>query len=181
MPLNRTPKLRENLNLFYYNVFRFERFTQYLISAPVLGFLRLVGLGDTMARRSGKPDWDEYILEILNNPKDGFSLISTRNHIAILLTVLALSILDIVSGLLRLGLHTFWFYGAIGAGILAFAVSYYVAPTDRNKYLKDFKRFESWPKPRKRKFAFATFLIIIGTWAVFIASSAYYLQSTLAP
>ncbi len=180
MSINRMPKLREKMNLFYYNIFRFERFTQYLASVPILGFLRLVGLGDAMVSRSGKEKWDEHILEVLNDPKDGFSILSTGNHVAILSLLCALTLLNVVCTILQLEFHTFWFYGGITASILAFVGSYYFAPTNPKKYLGDFKKFESMPSAQKRLWVIATFLIIVGIWAAFVTSFIFYLDSIIS-
>jgi hypothetical protein len=169
--------LRRNINLFYYNIFRFERFTQYLISYPINGGITLIGLGDRIAKQSGKDNWDGYILGVLNDPKGGISLIYARMQVTAHLTVLFLSLLNFLCGLLRLGLHTYWIFGGIVAAVLAFILSFYMAPEAHGKYLNDFKTFESMKKAQKRKSALATFLIIVLIWSTFVGSSIYYLAS----
>jgi hypothetical protein len=88
-----------------------------------------------------------------------------------------LSLLNLIGGLLRLPSDSFWFYGMVGAGLLALVISYQLAPTDTRKYLMDFKKFESSSKAKKRKWALLTFLVVTGIWAVFICSLVYYLRS----
>ncbi len=170
---------RERLNLFYYNIFRFERYTQYLVCSPLYGGAKLTRLGNLMEERSGKENWNEYLLSVLNDSKGGISLHFAGMHIALLVMLVLLTLLNVFCGLLRLSIHTFWFYGMIGACILTAIISYNAAPVDRKKYLKDFKKFESRPKSQKRQSAFITFLIIIGIWVAFITSFLYYLRSSV--
>ena len=172
--------LQRKINLFYYNIFRFERFTQYLVSYPINSGIKLTGLGNAMARRSGEENWDEHILNLLNDPKGGISLNFAGMQVTAHLTVLFLSFLNFFCGLLRLPGDTFWFYGMFPVFILALVLSYYAAPTNRKKYLKDFKEFESMPKAWKRKSALLTFLIIIGVWLTFIASFVFFLRNSVS-
>lgn len=173
--------LRKYVNLFYYNIFRFERFTQYLVATPIHGVLKLAGLGEAIAKRSGKENWEEYILSVLNDPKGGFSMNSTGNHVAILATLFLFTLLNLFCGLLRLSHDTFWFYGMIAMVIPAVLISNYAAPSNKKEYLKDFKNFESMSKAKKRKFALLTFLTVIGIWGMFIASFIYYMRSLIEP
>ncbi len=169
--------LRERINLFYYNIFKFECFTQYLIAYPMYLIVKITGLGKVLAKRSGKENWDEYIISVLNSPKGGISLHIAGLQVTVLSGLLLLSLLNVICGLLQLDLHTFWFYGGVVAVILAVVISNYAAPSDHRKYLKDFKRFESMPKAEKRKSALLTFLIVIGIWSIFIGSFIFYLRS----
>lgn len=169
---------RERLNLFYYNIFRFERYTQYLISAPMHGLLKFVGLGNLMARRSGKEDWDKHILNILNDPKGGISLHIAGLQITAHLAVLLNTPWNIICGLLQIKIDP-WFYGFLVFGALAVVASNYVAPGETKIYLKDFRRFESMPKAWKRKSAALTFLIVLGIWSLFLLSFIYNLRSSV--
>ncbi len=62
------------MNLFYYNIFRFQCFTQYLIAYSIYSVMKVMGLGRLMAERSEKENWDEYLISVLNEPKGGISL-----------------------------------------------------------------------------------------------------------
>lgn len=168
--------LRTNVNLFYYNLYRFECFTQYLISYPIMPILRATGIIRTAARRSGKENFEEYLFGILNDPKGGISLNFAGIQVTAHLTVLLFSPWNILSGLLKIPIDI-WPYGFIVTGLIAFVVSYYVAPDDNRKYLEDFRKFEKMSKARKRMYALLTFLIVIATWAIFIGSFIFMLRS----
>jgi hypothetical protein len=168
--------LRRRINLFYYNIFRFERYTQYLVCYPLYGGAKLMGLGRLISTRSGIEKWDEYLLDILNDAEGGISLHVTGIHVCLLVLLVLLTFLNVICGLFELGLQTFWFYGMVTAAIFSVAISFYAAPTDKEKYLKDFRRFESQSKSEKRKYAFVTFVIIIGIWILFVLSSIYYMR-----
>ena len=66
--------LREEANLFYYNIFRFECFIKYLLGRPIYGLMRISGFGKIITRLTGRENWKEYAYDVLNNPKDGISL-----------------------------------------------------------------------------------------------------------
>jgi hypothetical protein len=168
---------RRKVNLFYYNIFKFECFTQYLIAYPIFLVVRITGLGNLLAKRSGKENWDEYIISVLNSPKFGVSLHIAGLQVGILSMLLLLTLLNVVCVLLQVDLHTFWYYGMIVAAILATVISYYVAPSDHKKYLGDFKQFELMSKYEKRKSALLTFVIAIGILSIFIGSFIFYLRS----
>jgi hypothetical protein len=170
-------EFRERLNLFYYNIFKFECFTQYLITYPMVLFVKIIGLGKLTARRIGKENWDEYIFSVLNSPKGGISLHIAGLQVGILSLLLLLTLLNVGCTLLQLHLHNFWFYGMIAAVIPAVVISNYVAPNDHKKYLKDFKKFESMSKPEKLKSALLSFLIVIGILTMFVGSFIFYLRS----
>ncbi|MFN2392213.1 MAG: hypothetical protein ABR566_09610 [Pyrinomonadaceae bacterium] len=169
--------LRERINLFYYNIFKFECFTQYLIAYPMYLIVKITGLGKVLAKRSVKENWNEYILSILNDPKGGISLHIAGIQVGILSMLLLLTLLNVVCGSLQIKSDTFWYYGMIVAAILAVVISSYAAPSNHKKYLNDFKKFESMSKAKKRKSALLTFLIVIGIWSVFIGSFIFYLRS----
>lgn len=175
-----TPRrtLREKLNLFYYNIFRFERYTQYLVSAPMHRFLKGIGLQETMERRTGRKDWDEHIMEVLNTPKGGFSTMSAGNHIATLTMLVAITILNLILGLLRLQSETLWLFGIVAGGIGSFALSYYIAPTNPQEYLKDFIKFESMSRSTKLRHALLTLLAVIAIGFACIASFVFYFKAT---
>ncbi len=169
---------RERLNLFYYNIFRFERYTQYLVSHPMHVFVKFVGLGSTMAKRSGREDWDDYILSVLNDPKGGMSLHFAGLQVSLLVFLLLFTPWNIFCGLVQIGIVP-WSYGLVVPGILALILSEYAAPGDARKYLKDFKRFETMPKAWKCKSALLTLLVVIGTWTAFLASFVFYIKSLI--
>lgn len=168
--------LRQRINLFYYNLFRFERFTQNLISYPIDCFVRFTGLGKKLAKRSGRENWDEYIRSVLNNPKGGISLNMAGNQVIAHLLVLFITPWNIFCGLARPPHNIYW-AGWVVIGILAFSISFYIAPDDPKRYLKDFRKFESMPKVQKRNSALVTLLIVIGIWSFFVVSFIYYLRS----
>lgn len=170
--------LQERINLFYYNIFKFECFTQYLIAYPVYSVVRITGLGKIMAKRSGK-EWDEYIISVLNSPEGGVSLQIAGLQVGVLCLLLMLTLLNVVCILLQIKGDNFWFYGGVVAVIFSVVISYFAAPSNHKKYLKNFKRFESMSKAEKRKSALLTFLIVIGIWAIFIGSFIYYLRSLI--
>ena len=169
--------MREKLNLFYYTLFRFERFTQNLISKPMHSGVKFIGLNDTMAERTGREDWDDHIMDVLNDPKGGFSVHFTGLHITLLLTLFCLALFCLLCTLFGVFGDNVWYVGMVACAALGFLTSHFVAPLDPKNFLKDFKRFEALPKVTKRKHALLTFLIVIGIWIVFVLSFVYYLQS----
>lgn len=169
--------LRERINLFYYNIFKFECFTQYLIAYPIYAVIRITGLGRLAAKRIEKENWDEYLISVLNDPKGGISLYIAGLQVGILSMLLLLTLLNVVCALLQIKDDVFWYYGMIVAAILAVAISSYIAPSDHKKYLNDFKRFELMSKAKKRKSALLTFLIVIGICSIFIGNFIFYLRS----
>jgi len=171
-------KLQKKTNLLYYNIFRFHRYTQYLVSSVMNDFFKMLGLGNVLERRSKMKNWDEYIIQVLNDPKGGVSLYFAGGHVTILVCLSLLTSLNVFCGLFRLPFDTVWFYGMFLAVILGVAISSYVAPIDRKNYLKDFRTFESWPKARKRTSGLITLLVILMIWSAFIGSSIYYLGSS---
>ena len=168
---------RRITNLFYYNVFRFECAAQYALRYPVKVLLKILGIYQWAEKKSDISNVDAYVMGVLNDPRGGMSLQFAGLQITLLSVLLCLSLLNFVCGFLTLGLHTFWFYGMLLACSLGILFSYYVAPTNRSKFLADFKKFGSMSKVKKRKAALITFLIYIGIWSVFILSSIFYLRS----
>lgn len=172
-------RVRQILNLFYYNLFRFETYTQELVARPFYGAVNSVGLGRIIEKRSGRENWDDYVIGAMNDPKGGISMIFTGRHIAILLMLLFMTFLNVTGTVLEFYGESFWFYGMVVCCILAVLTSYYVGPTNPKKYLADFKKFEAWPVDKKRKAAGVTFLIVLGIWAGFVFSLILYLTSSL--
>lgn len=173
-------ELKTLTNLFYYNIFRFERFTQDLLAYPFYKALNSVGIGSVIARRSGKADWDVYLRNVLSDPKGGFSVISAGNHIAILCGAIALSALNFLCFLFEVKAEKIWVTGLIFAMILAFVASLYIGSSDSRRYIKDFERFEAMAMWKKRLSALATFLLILAIWFICILSFIIYLPFTLS-
>lgn len=167
------------MNLFYYNIFRFQCFTQYLMAYPYYSLIRITGLGRVMAKRMEKENWDEYLISVLNDPKGGISRYIAGINVGIFVFLLVLTLLNIFCGLIQADFHKLWLYGMIAGGILALIISNYAAPTDPKKYLKDFKRFRLMSKAEKRQSALLTFLIVIGICSVFVGSFIFYLRSSV--
>jgi hypothetical protein len=173
---------RRALNLFYYNIFRFECYAQYVIGYPVSKLVKLVGLKENIERRARikQPtyDLDEYALSTLNDPRGGVSLLSSGMHVTVLVILALFTLLNLIGGIWRLGVPTFWTYGAIVSAVIGVVVSnFFLAPTDRTKYLKDFREFEKRSRKQKRTDALVTFVLVIGIWSVFILSSWFYFQT----
>ncbi len=167
----------ERINLLYYNIFRFECFTQYIISYPLTQIATLTGLGAMLAKKRRQQDWDAYILEVLNDPKGGVSLHIAGIQITILTLLSLLSAWNVLCAALFLDFPTIWPYGGVVSLILAVVASFYAAPNAGKKYLSDFRKFEAMPKATKRSFALLTFLTVVGIWLLFISTFIFYLRS----
>ncbi len=90
---------RRKVNLFYYNIFKFECFTQYLFAYPLYWFVKITALGKVLAKPGGKENWDEYIkyiISVLNSPKGGISLHIAGLQVGILSMLLLLTLLNVV-------------------------------------------------------------------------------------
>lgn len=171
--------LQEYTNLFFYNIFRFECFTQSLVSYPINLLFRAIGFYKVAGKRTGKENFEEYLMSVLNDPRGGISLHLAGIQVTAHLTVLLVTPWNIISGLLLLDIRTSWFYGFLVIALLAVVISFYVAPDYTKIYLKDFKRFEKLPKKKKLMSALLTFLIVVGSWSLFVGSSAFYLRALI--
>lgn len=166
--------LRRKLNLFYYNIFRWERYVQYLISLPIDYAIKVVGLGDVCTRSHGTKNWQGYIDDVLNDPKNGFVIYRTGAHITLLTVLVATSVANVISASLRFRTPTFWYYAvAIGTVLSVLMAILFLAPIDTTKYLAAFRRFEAGSPAFKRKSALVTLLIVLTVWGMCIASFAY--------
>jgi hypothetical protein len=141
--------------------------------------MKIAGLGRLIAKRSGKENWDEYVISVLNDPKGGISRYIAGMNVFLFVLLLVLALWNTFCGLIQANLHKLWFYGMFVACALAVVISNYVAPTNPQKYLKDFKRFASMSKTEKLKSALLTFLIVIGICSIFVGSFIFYLRSSV--
>lgn len=169
---------RDSIRWFYYNIFRFECATQYYIPYPIIWVFRKTRLFKVLGRRNEIDDFEEYLLATLNNPEGGISLHIAGLQISVLMFLLLLSLWNLVSAFLTFAIHSFWLYGLILAGVVSLVISEYVAPSDRKKYLKDFRRFEAMPRNKKRKAAILTLLVVVAIWSTFVATFIFYLSYT---
>ena len=172
---------RRLLNLFYYNLFRFDCFIGYLIAYPMLKFVDLVGLKDYIESRGRAKkatyNFDKFILSLDNDPRGGISLVSAGMHVMLLVMLVVFTLLNILAGTWKLGI-TFWSYGAAILGFVGLLISnFFLAPTARNMYLKDFHEFEKRPREQKRKDALMTFCLVIMIWILCISSFWFYFRS----
>jgi len=168
--------LRRIVNIFYYNIFRFECVTQDLIGLPISVIAELIGLPRRYADRTGK-DWEEEVQKVLNDPKGGASFYITGIHVTTLVSLVLLTLLNVLLAFLELHLDPYWLYGGFAIVSLSVLISWYMFPTDRKKYLKDFRSFDGWSKARKRYSALITFAVVLTIWLAFIGSFIYYLKS----
>ena len=167
---------RRTLNIVYYNIFRFECFTQDLVGLPISAAAEFLGLTKLYTERTSK-DWEEEIQKVLNDPKGGVSLYISGILATTLVGLMLLTLLNFVCAGLKLHLDPYWMYGGMAAVVLSVAISWHLFSTDRKKYLDDFRSFALWPKARKRKSALITVAIVLTVWLAFIGSFAYYLKS----
>jgi hypothetical protein len=105
--------LRTTINLFYYNIFRFECFTQFLAFYPIQLVYKLTGVKKTIVKQSRKENWDDYILSVLNDPTGGVSLQFAGMQVALLLLLFLGTLWNVFCGLLQIPLKTFWMYGGV--------------------------------------------------------------------
>ena len=167
--------LQRRINLFHYNIWRFERWTRYLVfgdpQITTLNSADSSDLKDTMPFAAGSVDES-----MLPNYSGG--------HFGILLLLVLLSILNLVSFVVRSG-YSFWFWGMIVCVIAAILASHYLTPIpmkippEREGLLDDFKTFESMSESEKQRSGIVTFCIVIVVWAVFVLSFVFYLRSSV--
>jgi len=176
---------RRSVNLFYWNIFRLERYAQHLIGYPllnfVLKFINLIGLTDNINKRgkakSASYDFEEYMRTTLGDERGNMSRLNAGRYITILVMLLVFSLLNVIGGTWKLGM-TFWSYGAAILGFIGLLITnYYLAPTDRSKYLKDFREFEKRTPKQKRTAAIISIFLVIGILSMFILSSWFYFRS----
>lgn len=166
--------LQRQINLFHYNIWRFERWTRYL----TFGDGRLTTIGCT--------DGDELadIVPFAVGPIDESVLPNySGKHFGILLYLVLLSILNVGCFLFGFSFSEVWYWGAIVCGFVAFLASFYLTPiplkvpAERNILLDDFKIFESMSDSKKRLSGLITFLIVVVLWVAPILTFVYYVKS----
>src|SRR5690606_4415072 len=140
---------------------------------------KIFGLHQWVEKSSGESNVDDYVMGVLNNPTGGISTHFAAIQIGLLGTLLLATPWNLVCWFFGISWGPIWLYGFLALGVLALIISSYIAPTERTKYLKDFKRFESLPKGKRRLAAFASLSVYLFIWVGFLASFAYYLHSQI--
>ena len=169
--------LQQRINLFHYNIWRFERWTRYLV------------FGDRRVTTIESKDNDalDDIIPFAPATVDESMLPNySGKHFTVLLFLVLLTVLNVFSFLFSLSVSKFWFWGMIVSATVAFLASLYLTPmpikvSERNVLLDDFKTFESMSESKKRISGVITFLLVIGIWATFILSAGVYLSSPTVP
>ena len=164
---------QRQINLFHYNIWRFERWTRSLI------------FGDRKFTTIAGKNTDElYDIGPFTATQVDESMLPNYSgkHFAFLLLLVLLSILNVGSFLFGFSLSEGWFWGMLVCSVVAFLTSFYLTPiplavsAERNVLLEDFKVFESMSDSKKRLSGLITFLIVIGIWVIFILTSVYYMR-----
>jgi hypothetical protein len=159
--------VRQYINLFYYTIFRWECYLQYLLSWPFLGSSKFI-FTSVFPDKSDKPD-DDFI-EGMNDPKGGISLMFTSMHVTLLNLIGLLALWNVLFGLFHLRFYAYWHYGMWSAVILSIVISGINAPLIHKGYLKDFRKFASRTSRQNRVAAIAVLMIEFTVWLFFIAS-----------
>lgn len=167
---------RQTLNIFYYNIFRFECFTQDLVGLPISAVAEYIGLPRRYAERTGK-DWEGEVQKVLNDPRGGVSFYISGILVTTLVYLVLFTAINLLCWSLKLPIEPHWKYGVFAAIVPSVIITWFMFPTDRKKYLKDFRSFALWSNTRKRNSALITFAIVLTTLLAFIVSFASYLQS----
>jgi hypothetical protein len=165
--------LQRRVNLFHYNIWRFERWTRYLL----FGDPRITTI------RSKSDNELEDMVPFAGDSVDESMLPNySGKHFSILVFLVLFSVLNLFSALFGLGFRDFWLWGVVTCGIVGFMIDLYLTPiplkaTDENPLLNDFKNFEALSPTAKRRSGLVTFLIVIGLWAAFVISFIYYVRT----
>lgn len=172
----RMKSISDQVNVFYYQLFRFERFVQYCVSAPIFYVLRIVGLGDLIARRSRRSNWEEYLHDVLNGPHGGISLFLTDRHFGALLMLCFLIAVNVIGYLLRFDFETYWFYGMIVSLILSLIMGQILVPLSSRQHIKRFRVLDAAPPHIKQKQALVSVLVVISIWLASIFSFVLFIS-----
>ncbi|MBK8303948.1 MAG: hypothetical protein IPK98_11315 [Chloracidobacterium sp.] len=122
-------------------------------------------------------DYEEYSRNFSTTLRGGPSLVFAGMHVTSLATALLISMLNLVSVILKFP-KTMHLYGLFVVVVIAIPASvFFLAPTDRKKYLQDFEEFESRSLGEKRKWALITLSIILGIWIICILSFVVFFRS----
>ena len=178
-------ELQHKINLIHYNIWRFERWTRYL----VFGDRRITSIGNELGDHPAGKELDD-CLPFAVGVVDEYSLPNySGKHFSFLVSLLLFTALDFCCALLGLNVQVL-FWGIIVSIIPTLIISNYLTPmpwkfidgvpTRKNQLLEDFKIFESMSVSDKRKSGLITFLIVIGIWTASVLSFIYYLRASIA-
>lgn len=158
--------IRKLHNIIYFNVYQFYCFCFFWLGKPRYSFLKLNGLDGAKDKPQQDDDDDS-----VNSVRGRLAISLTDRFMGALYFCIVLIPWNLVTSLLQLEPQT-WKYGLyflIAVGVVAiFAFNH--------EYKSDFKKFRSWSKNERRKYAVITLLIISGIFTALIGSFVLHLS-----
>jgi hypothetical protein len=167
--------LQRRVNLFHYNIWRFERWTRSLL----FGDPRITTIRD---RRDN--ELDDIVPFAVDSVDEWMLPNYSGKHFSVLVLLVLLSVLNLASAVFGFGLKDFWLWGVVACVIVSFVIDHILSPIPledpkENVLLNDFKNFETMSVSAKRRSGLITLLIVIGIWATSILSFIYYMRSVV--
>ena len=176
-------KQREHIeyftNLVFYHLFRFEKWTQHLISDPLIRLIRL----PVIAKFQKKRDIEEVVKDIdktLYDRKNGVNIMFADTHLTFLFYLISSGTANFLINLLSININQL--INKDLQYLIYFVVTYIPAwvavemlTSRKNKYLKYFKKFEKKSYEWQHNTEVLTFFTAVGIWVYGIGGFIFYL------
>jgi len=154
-------------NIIFYNLFRFEKATQKVVSFPFQLVLRNKKIRESYIKR-GVDDPESEVIRALENPEFGISSILAGGHFIVLFSLLIFGLLNLFFCIFKLDVrYSLVHFGIVG--ILSYLFAHLIS-FRKDRYLEYFNDFEKLPKNKKMGYAWMTFFIVLGVWAFGVGS-----------
>lgn len=155
------------INLIYYNLFRFEKYTTRIINYPVTLFLRNKKVAE-FYRKKGRQNPQEVLTPLMDNPDIGINNFYASAQMILLITLLNFGVINFISGLTHvLILKSIYIIGIL---VLFAYIQAHISMFHKDKYLNYFKEFEKLSKEKKKISVLITFIIYIAVLLFHILS-----------
>ena len=168
-------KMETLFNILFYCIYKFD-YKLHMLSNRFNPFL-LLGKIPAIKRKfeeQGTTHLD-VVNKIWTDKQFGFGIKISGGGLIIIVFFIIFSICLISNAILNNPLNFSWRQQLPLCMIIAFIICYYMV-FQNDKYIRYFKRYEKWSKPEKWKNALLSFILVIGTLALFIYSFRFLID-----